>query len=179
MPRPKEKSLPPGRVEQLFADRRARVQAFFRRRLRYGDESSDLTQEAFTRVLRADLSQAVVNPEAYLFTVAANLVREQALLRSRFADSGDAAAPELESELSDWPDFDRDLDAPARHRALLAALNDLSPKCRAAVVLQFRDGLTYQEIGARLGVSTHMVKKYLSMALKQCRQRLAARRDLL
>lgn len=179
MSQEKEKSLLPGRVEYLFASRRDSLRAFFRRRMRSGDESSDLAQEAFTRVLRASSSQVVLNPEAYLFAVAANLVCEQAILRRRFADTTDINDPSVEKELCDWPDFEGDLDAPERHRVLIAVLEELSPKCRAAVVLQFRDGLTYQQIGERLGVSSHMVKKYLSNALRHCRKRLGARRDLL
>ncbi len=166
------------RVGDLFAARRSRLNAFFRRRVRAGEETTDLTQEAFLRVLRADMSQAVRNPEAYLFAVAANLVREHAVLRSRFAAATDAGDPSVAEELSDWPDFDTQLDAPQRHRELLAVLDELSPKCRAAVVLQYRDGLTYRQIGERLGVSGNMVKKYLSNALRHCRERLVERRDL-
>jgi len=39
--------------------------------------------------------------------------------------------------------------------------------------LQYRDGLSYQEIADRLNVSTNMVKKYLSQALVHCRGRMS------
>jgi RNA polymerase sigma-70 factor (ECF subfamily) len=52
-----------------------------------------------------------------------------------------------------------------RVAGLRTVLAQLSPKCRAAVILQYRHGLTYQEIGERLNVSPHMVKKYLTQAL--------------
>jgi DNA-directed RNA polymerase specialized sigma24 family protein len=45
--------------------------------------------------------------------------------------------------------------------------------------MQYRDGMTYVEIGEHLGVSANMVKKYLSKALSYCRQRLAAEKDSL
>ena len=35
-----------------------------------------------------------------------------------------------------------------------------------------RDGKTYEEIGARLGISRNMVKKYLAQALGECRKRV-------
>jgi DNA-directed RNA polymerase specialized sigma24 family protein len=41
------------------------------------------------------------------------------------------------------------------------------------VVLQYWHGLSYEEIGLRLGVSTNMVKKYLSQALVHCRRRMS------
>jgi RNA polymerase sigma-70 factor (ECF subfamily) len=56
---------------------------------------------------------------------------------------------------------------------LLIVLAELSPKCRAAVVMQYNHGLSYQEIAVRLGVSSHMVKKYLAQALVHCRRRMA------
>ena len=52
-------------------------------------------------------------------------------------------------------------------------LEQLSPKCRAAVELQYWHGLSYEEIALRLGISTNMVKKYLSQGLVHCRRRMA------
>jgi RNA polymerase sigma-70 factor (ECF subfamily) len=52
-------------------------------------------------------------------------------------------------------------------------IDQLSPKCRAALILQYWHGLSYEEIGQRLGVSSNMVKKYLSQALVHCRRRMA------
>jgi len=52
-------------------------------------------------------------------------------------------------------------------------LQQLSPKCRAAVMLQYWHGMSYEEIAMQLGVSTNMVKKYLSQALAHCRRRMA------
>jgi RNA polymerase sigma factor (sigma-70 family) len=53
-------------------------------------------------------------------------------------------------------------------------LMQLSPKCRAAVALRYRQELSYEEIGERLGVSSNMVKKYLVQALAHCRCRMAS-----
>lgn len=167
------------RIERLFALRRSHLKNFFGRWVRGRDEIADLTQEAFLRVLRADSSQVIHNPEAYLFAVAGNLAREYAVLRSRFGTVTDCGDPSIESELSSWPDLDKDLNASRRNVLLQSVLNELSPKCRAAVVMQYRDGMTYQQIGQHLGVSANMVKKYLSKALEHCRQRLAAEKDFL
>jgi RNA polymerase sigma factor (sigma-70 family) len=167
------------RIEKLFSLHSAQLKTFFGRRVRARDESADLTQEAFLRMLRADASQAIHNPEAYLFTVVGNLAREYSALSNRFRSTTDVGDPSIQSEISNWPDMDTELDAPQRRRALHAALNELSPKCRAAVVMQYRDGLTYQQIGERLGVSSNMIKKYLSKGLSHCRDRLAAKQDSL
>ncbi|MGH8277830.1 MAG: RNA polymerase sigma factor, partial [Steroidobacteraceae bacterium] len=55
------------------------------------------------------------------------------------------------------------------------ALGRLSPKARAAFVLQRRDGCTIDEIGLKLGISRGMVKKYLGKALIQCSRQLEDR----
>lgn len=167
------------RIEKLFSLRGAHLKSFFGRRVRARDEIADLTQEAFLRMLRADSSRAINNPEGYLFTVATNLVREYSVLNNRFGTALDAGDPSIESELSNWPDVDTELDASQRRLALQAVLSELSPKCRAVVIMQYRDGMTYREIAKQLGISCSMVKKYLSKALGHCRQRLAAQQDLL
>jgi RNA polymerase sigma-70 factor (ECF subfamily) len=73
---------------------------------------------------------------------------------------------------SDVPTGSADVDLLALQRKLESALRGLSPKCRAAVILHHRDGMTYAEIGAQIGVSVSMVKKYLQQGLLHCRERL-------
>ena len=70
---------------------------FFRRRVGR-EEASDLTQEAFTRMLRSGAFDRVENPRAYLFRAARNLVIERARRGKRkeyglFAFDGERDAP--------------------------------------------------------------------------------------
>jgi RNA polymerase sigma-70 factor (ECF subfamily) len=85
----------------------------------------------------------------------------------------DIDEPAIQQQLGEVPPFDSELDAGQRVLRLRTVLAQLSPKCRAAVILQYRDGLSYQEIADRLEVSSHMVKKYLAQALGHCRRRMA------
>jgi RNA polymerase sigma-70 factor (ECF subfamily) len=55
-------------------------------------------------------------------------------------------------------------------------IEQLSPKCRAAVIMKYRHELSHEEIAARLAVSPSMVKKYLAQALNQCRRRMESLR---
>jgi DNA-directed RNA polymerase specialized sigma24 family protein len=48
----------------------------------------------------------------------------------------------------------------------------LPAKFQAVLILQYRDGLSYEEIAERLGVTTHAVKKYVMQGLALCRTRL-------
>lgn len=47
-------------------------------------------------------------------------------------------------------------------------LERLNPKARSAFLLSQLDGLSYAQIGAQLGVSERMVKKYMAQAMLQC-----------
>ena len=161
-------------LEKLFTEQGAALQAFFYRRVRSKQEVADLAQEVYLRMLRIPDADAIRSPEAYLFTVAGNLVKEQAVLEARRAAGVDAADEAIAPQLAALPDFEGDLDTDTRTARLREVLAQLPPKCRAAVVLQYHHNLSYQEIGERLGVSHHMVKKYLTQALTHCRRRMAS-----
>ena len=158
-------------IERLFSAHGSALQAFFRRRIRSKIEASDLTQEVYLRMLRIDDAKVIHNPEGYLYSVASNLVKEKALLdrRSSAATSGDV---QLENLLSNLPSSEEFFDADTRARRLREVLLQLTPRCRAAIVMQYRHEMSYQEIAERLGVSTHMVKKYLAQGLALCRLRM-------
>jgi RNA polymerase sigma-70 factor (ECF subfamily) len=160
-------------VERLFARHRNALQTFFFRRLRTKADAADLAQEVYLRMLRVSDPDTIRNPEAYLFAVAGNLVKENAIADRRQAESADVEASEAQQLLADLPDFDAPLDASRRVERLREVLKQLPPKCRAAVILQYRYELSYEEIAERLEVSTHMVKKYLAQALGHCRRRMA------
>ena len=51
-------------------------------------------------------------------------------------------------------------------------LGQLSPKCRTVPILHRRDGMSYEEIGAQIGILMSMVKKYLARGLRHCREHL-------
>jgi len=163
-------------VERLFADRRAALEAFFHRRIRHGSDAADLAQEVYLRMLRVSDADAIRNPELYLFTVANNLVKEHAVLDRRQARGVDLEETTIQEQLAELPDFDANLDRVQRVTRLRDVLGELRPKCRAAVVLHYRHELSYSEIGDRLGVSPHMVKKYLAQALVHCRRRMSGLR---
>ena len=160
-------------VERLFAEHRGTLEAFFRRRIRTKFEAPDLAQEVYLRMLRVSDADAIRNPELYLYTVANNLVKEHAVLDRRRASGVDVDDTTVQQQLAQLPSFEADLDSGQRVARLRVVLQQLRPKCHTAVVLYYRHGLSYAEIAERLGVSTHMVKKYLAQSLVHCRRRMA------
>ena len=160
-------------VERLFAEHRRALLSFFYRRIRTKSDAPDLAQEVYVRMLRVSDTDAIRNPELYLYTVASNLVKEHAVLDRWQAHGVTLDEANIQQQLGELPTLDAQLDVTQRVARLRTVLAQLSPKCRAAVILQYRHGLTYHEIAERLNVSPHMVKKYLAQALAHCRRRMA------
>lgn len=158
-------------VARIAAEHGEDLLRFLARRVRTAADARDLAQEAYVRLLRLERKDLIRDPQAYVYRVAANLLHEFELKRR-----ADAAG------LRRWTDEQtlKDASAPADHTAdalvvgakLREVLNELSPKCRAVLVLHRRDGMTYEEIGELLDISPSMVKKYLAMGLRHCCSRL-------
>jgi RNA polymerase sigma-70 factor (ECF subfamily) len=160
-------------VERLFAEHGRALRAFFYHRVRRRSDAAELAQEVYVRMLRISDTEAIRNPEAYLYTVASNLAKEHRVLEQRQASSidiEDVAGQEALAELSAVPG---QIDTERRAQRLREVLRQLPPKCQAAVVMQYWHGMSYEEIATRLGISKHMVKKYLSQGLAHCRRRMA------
>jgi RNA polymerase sigma factor (sigma-70 family) len=160
-------------VERLFARKRDAVQAFFYRRIRTKSDAADLAQEVYLRLLRVSDTDAVRNPDAYLYTVASNLLKENAVVDRRQAVATGLDAVDGELQVGDWPEFVASIDLPVQLARLKEVMLQLSPKCCAAVVMQYKYQLSYEEIAKRLEVSPRMVKKYLTQGLGHCRRRMA------
>jgi RNA polymerase sigma factor (sigma-70 family) len=162
-----------GLVEKLFAEHRRALQAYFYRRIRIKSDAPDLAQEVYVRMLRVSDADAIRNPQLYLYTVASNLLKEHALLERRQAGRMDIDAASVQQQLGDLPALDGALNANQLEGRLRAAMEQLPARWRTAVILQYRYGLTYEQIADRLAVSPSMVKKYLGQALGRCRQYMA------
>ncbi len=143
---------------------------FLARRTSTPADAEDLAQEVYLRLLRVDRGDLVRQPRSYLLRIAANLLHEWRL-KARQVRPHDAAT--LETLVSaDDPEYA--VLAQLREQRLGAEISQLSPQIRAALILQVRDGLSYEEIAARMNVSTRMIKRYLLSAYARLRTRVPA-----
>jgi len=92
-------------------------------------------------------------------------VKEHAVLDQRQASCIDIDDAPAQQSLETVPEFDVEFDARQRTLRLGIVLNQLSPKCRAAVVLRYTHELSFREIGDQLGVSPQMARKYVVQGL--------------
>lgn len=158
-------------VEGLAEDYGNDLVRFIARRLRSVADARDLAHEAYVRLLRVERRDLIRDPRAYLYRIAANVLYEFELKRK-----ADAAGRTrwFEHQLTDtqYGHHERDMETLLVRQQIEAVLGQLSPKCRAVLILYRRDGMTYEEIGAQIGISTSMVKKYLACGLRHCRRHL-------
>lgn len=159
-------------VAKLAASHERQLRRFLIARVRPVADVPDIVQEVYLRMLRISNAESIRSPEAYLFTVAQHMAQQHTLRQSAAPPSVDFTR--LLDPLHAAPDADPalDLDAHQCLERLQGALDQLSPKIRATFMLHRRDGLSFDEIAARLNLSRPMVKKYLMKALMQFRQRL-------
>ena len=159
-------------VADLAASHGDQLRRFLAARVRNAADVPDIVQEVFLRMLRIPNVESIRSPEAYLFTVAQHVIQQHTLRQT--ATPLSVELTELLDLPSTLPDVDPVLatDATQCVEALQRAMEELSPKVRATFLLHRRDGLSFEEIGERLGLSRAMVKKNLMKALMHLRQRL-------
>lgn len=158
-------------MSRLFAEQRAPLNHYFLKRTAHVWDAQDLVQETYLRLLAADRHGAedIRNPEAYLYTIAANLMKKHAVARYS-APVGSDGLEDLIERLATPCDAAAGVDRDVRRQRLGELIGRLSPKCRAVLVMHYRDELSYRQIGEQLSISTSMVKKYIVKALAVCRQ---------
>ena len=160
--------------EQIVTDHSARVYRLAYRLTGNPHDAEDLTQEVFVRVFRSLHKYTPGTFEGWLHRITTNLFLDQARRKSRirFDALADDAAHRLPSALP-TPDvallnqmFDADIEA---------ALGDLPPDFRAAVVLCDVEGLTYGEIADVLGLKMGTVRSRIHRGRSMLRKSLAHR----
>ena len=141
---------------------------FLVRRTATSADAQDLAQEVYLRLLRVDRMDLVRQPRSYLLRIAANLLHEWRLKARQSMPHG---AEDLEM-LASIESPERDAVAASRAKRLAAELSRLPAPVRAALVLQIRDGLSYEQIAVQMNVTPRMIKRYLLTALSALRARV-------
>src|SRR5438552_6747281 len=147
-------------VERLFREHGSVLEAFLYRRTGSHADAIELAQETYVRMLQIKDMDAIRNAKAYMFSVAANLAKEQATRQARARSTLDISDPVLEAELSHDPSLADQIDHADLAAQVREALAELPAKCRAAFYLQHGHGMRYEDIAQHLGASTHLLKQY-------------------
>jgi RNA polymerase sigma factor (sigma-70 family) len=140
-------------------------------------DAEDLTQDVFVRVFRSLSSYTPGTFEGWLHRITTNLFLDRARRKQRIRFEGfPDDAPERMAGTEPTPAMaydERLLDADIQN-----ALDALAPEYRAAVVLCDIEGLTYEEIGATLGIKIGTVRSRIHRGRAQLRAALEHRRPV-
>ena len=139
-------------------------------------DAEDLTQETFIRVFRSLASYQPGTFEGWLHRITTNLFLDMARRRARVRMEG---LPE-DADRIPGGDLSPEQLYTSNHLdpELQAALDELHPDFRAAVVLCDVEGLSYEEIGATLGVKLGTVRSRIHRGRQALRTALQRRREL-
>lgn len=139
--------------------------SWLRKKLGCHFDAADLAQDTFLRILSKQNLQDIVEPRAYLTTVAHGLMVNH--LRRR--DIEKAYLAELDClPASETPSTETRLMVLETLIRIDAMLDGLPPRVRLAFLLHQLEDLTYAEIAARLRVSISSVRQYVARALLHC-----------
>ena len=133
---------------------------FLHRKVWDADRAQDLAQEVFVRAL----DQNPENPRAWLFTVAANLARDEA--RTEIRQRRHLHLVKDETAPAPAPAPDEELERAQREDQVRRALEALSERDRE-VLLLWDAGLSYPEIAAEAGLSVGAIGTTLARARRR------------
>jgi len=149
-------------LEDLYHTQAPRVLRFFARRTDSRD-ANDLVQESFARLADGAVpGKSIEQPEAYLNGIAANLLRNRA--KSALQRSLARQVPVEEASLA-GPDMIAMLEARDLLDRIQNALMRLSPKTRDIFLAHRVDGLSYNDIAKRTGLSLKGVEWHMTKAI--------------
>lgn len=154
-----------------FRHYRRELHRYLLRRLRRPQDVDDLAQEVYLRLLRHDDEKCVRKPLAYLYGIASHVVadfrigaeheREHLTFDSEAAEhSSDEPSSVLQDDLADRLNLAQQIER---------ALAQLPPMHAAVLLAHKRDGLSYEEVAKKLGLSVHTVEKYVTQAKARIR----------
>lgn len=155
-------------VQHLFERHRASLLRHVASLLGTTTDAEDIVQETCARLLRAEnLEHDEARARSYMFRVATNLAYDNHRKRRtrHVEDLGPASEPVV-----DGPDAILDLDRAIE--AITQTLLQLKPRCRQVFLLRASEGLSFEAIAERLGISKRTVEREMKHGLDACQRRL-------
>ena len=152
--------LPLDRLDRRY---RAALMAFFARRLHNPADAEDLTQEVFAK-LAASKVDSFEHPDAYIFQMAANLLRDRG---RREKVRADYRAVLLAGPLAEVEPIDpaRVLQGRETLIEVAACLRRLPPRTRRIFLLHQLEGMKRGELASLYGISVGAVDKHILRAM--------------
>lgn len=160
-------------IEAAYREQAGRLQRYLRRRA--GDDAaSDLVQEIFVRTTASRQLSDLINPGAYLFKVARNLLIErnraqkrQATVFMAYDEERDAACPPEQADA---------MEARELMERYERAIATMSEKTRRVFLMHRVDEMPHRDIAETLNISIATVEYHMTKALAHLAKRLDFKR---
>ena len=157
--------------EELVREHADRVYRLAYRLSGDAQDADDLTQETFIRVFRSLSNYQPGTFEGWLHRITTNLFLDMVRRRTRIRM--EALPDDYDRVPADGPGPEQVFHDARLDPDLQSALDSLAPEFRAAVVLCDIEGLSYEEIGATLGVKLGTVRSRIHRGRQALREYLA------
>jgi RNA polymerase sigma factor (sigma-70 family) len=155
------------RIFSAFQNSEKALRSFLYRFISNRDDIEDICQETLVCAIEAERSKVIIEPRAFLFGVARNLMRKQLDRQSRslvdfVEDFTQAQCESLE------PPVEQVVDDRQRMLELAEMVATLPPQCQRVFIMKKVFGYSHKEIAAELQISVSTVEKHVAAGLKRC-----------
>jgi RNA polymerase sigma-70 factor (ECF subfamily) len=142
----------------------ATLMQFLRRSGRSKSDIDDLIQDVYVRVCEAASKQVPDPAKPFVFTVARNLLIDR-LRREQVVPIETVEDLDALNVAIDAPGPDQTVIAREELRRIQSALDKLPRRAREALILRKVEGLSWKEIGLRMGIAERTVNRHLTDAM--------------
>jgi RNA polymerase sigma-70 factor (ECF subfamily) len=163
-----DRQTPESELDRAF---RGPLLAYFTKRLKSRNEAEDLTQEVFVRLLHHPDQNNGQSLAGYVFTIAANLLRDRAKSSAAAHQKRIHSLDLLDekdvfsSNLVEDRDPERVLAGKQTIQDVLDALTELGERTRDIFILARLENVQHREIAAMYGISVSAVEKSMMKAM--------------
>ena len=148
-------------VDALYRERAAHLIRHFTAATADHEAARDVVHEAFAKFTALSFARRllVVRPDAYVYKICINLIRDRSRSQQLQTACAQSASPE------EFHNPFAQLENRDTLRRLERAMLRLKPKTREIFLAKRLDGMSYAEIAERTGLSVKGVEKHMSKAL--------------
>lgn len=158
-------------LDRLYRDYRQNLLSYVRDKFGAGPpDPEEVVHEAFIRLARQRETGMVEDPRGYLKVAARNVAIDA--FRSSVRTIGAMKTVSILQENTRDPDAMDVLSSRDELQRLAKVIDKLKPKERVAFLLHRIDGLTFVEIGRRMGMSPSNARLLVKSALATCIARM-------
>lgn len=151
-------------IEMIYRNERHALVRFITRYRSNPEDAGDVAQEAFLRLAQSERERAdpILQPRAFLWQVARNLMRNQAKSAARRGEHLHVAYDD--EAVSDADELAR-LEARDGLARIEAVMRRMKPRTREIFMAVRLDGMSYLEIAERTGMTVSGVEKQMAKAM--------------